>query len=157
MEKDHWQGHTMRRVEWGNRHGKINMHCWSNSAKRWGSTFQNMHFIVRSRLKKTSSDLLGLLQAEKYALKRNLKTQILSHNACRYPLERLQKLHVSFECIIMWQIKRTRVHVSWPRPRCTLAIALVNHFTELYTFLNSLIGFHYLYITTYVETFFKRN
>ena len=40
----------------------------------------------------------------------------------------------------MWQIKKARVHVSWPRPS-TLALALVNHFIELYTFLLALLGF----------------
>ena len=38
----------------------------------------------------------------------------------------------------------------------TLALALVNYFIVV-RFFNSFIGFHYLYITTYVETFLKRN
>ena len=52
--------------------------------------------------KNPSSDLLVLLKAQKYALTRNLKTQVLSLNAYRYPMEKLQKLHELFGCIIMW-------------------------------------------------------
>ena len=51
--------------------------------------------------KNPSSDLLVLLKAQKYALTRNLKTQVLSLNAYRYPMEKLQKLHELFGCIIM--------------------------------------------------------
>ena len=41
----------------------------------------------------------------KYALTRNLKTQVLSVNAYRYPMEKLQKPHELFEV-------RARVHDS---------------------------------------------
>ena len=61
--------------------------------------------------KNPSSDLLALLQAYKYGLTRNPKTQVLSLNAYRYLMEKLQKLHELFGCIIVWQIKRARVHV----------------------------------------------
>ena len=96
-----------------------------------------MRPIVRSKQQKSFQCLAC---SSKYALKRNLKTQVLSLNAYRYLMEKLQKLHELFGCIIMWQIKRARVHVSWSRPS-TLALALVNHFIELYTFLLPLLGF----------------
>ena len=67
--------------------------------------------------KNPSSDLLVLLKAQKYALTRNLKTQVLNLNAYRYPMVRLQKLHELFGCINYVVSKGARVHVSWPRPR----------------------------------------
>ena len=87
-----------------------------------------------------SGDLLALMQAYKNAPTGNLKTQILSLYAYRYPMERLQKLHEPFESITMWQIKRARAHAREYGPgftlekassyRVRLDTALVDHFIE---------------------------
>ena len=57
-----------------------------------------------------SGDLVALMQAYKNAPTRNLKTQILSLYAYRYPMKKLQKLHEPYESITTWQIKRARAH-----------------------------------------------
>ena len=87
-----------------------------------------------------SGDLLALMQAYKNAPTGNLKTQILSLYAYRYPMEKLQKLHEPFESITMWQIKRARAHAREYGPgftlekassyRVRLDTALVDHFIE---------------------------
>jgi len=51
-----------------------------------------------------SGDLVALMQAYKNAPTRNLKTQILSLYAYRYPMKKLQKLHEPYESITTWQI-----------------------------------------------------
>ena len=44
------------------------------------------------------------MQAYKNAPTRNLRTQILSLYAYRYPMKKLQKLHEPYESITTWQI-----------------------------------------------------
>lgn len=55
-------------------------------------------------------DLLAMITAYKNAPTRNLKTQILSIYAYRYPNEKLKRLHEPFERLSDRQIKRAREH-----------------------------------------------
>ena len=85
-----------------------------------------------------SGDWVALMQAYKNAPTRNLKTQILSLYAYRYPMQKLQKLHEPYESITTWQIKRARTHARECGPgllveksssyRVRLDTTLVDHF-----------------------------
>ena len=87
-----------------------------------------------------SGDLVALMQASKNAPPRNLKTQILSLYAYRYPMKKLQKLHESYESITIWQIRRARTHARECGPgllveksssyRVRLDTTLVHHFID---------------------------
>ena len=59
-----------------------------------------------------SNELVVLMQAYKNAHTKNLKTQILSLYAYRYPMKKLQKLHEPYERLTTWQIKRARAHAK---------------------------------------------
>lgn len=85
-------------------------------------------------------DLVVLMTAYKNAGTRNLKRQILSLYAYRYPVKALQKIHESYEILSTWQIKQARLHArsSGPgtlpanekRHRVRLDMAKVDHFVE---------------------------
>jgi len=85
-------------------------------------------------------DLLALIQAYKNAPTKNLKTQILSLYAYRYPIKQLQKLHEPHESITEWQIKKARRHYrecgpgftvqNSPSHRVRLPKALLDHFID---------------------------
>lgn len=87
-----------------------------------------------------SGDLVALMQAYKHAPTKNLKTQILSLYAYRYPLNKLQKMHEPYESITTWQIKRARTHARECGPglaveksssnRVRLDTNLVDHFLD---------------------------
>ena len=71
--------------------------------------------MIRSKEEKTndcpvSEDLVVLMTAYKNASTRNLKRQILSLYAYRYPVCTLQKVHEPFENLSTWQIKQARLH-----------------------------------------------
>ena len=80
------------------------------------------------------------MQAYKNAPTRNLKTQILSLYAYRYPMKKLQKLHEPYESITTWQIKKARTHARECGPgltvekslsyRVRLDTTLVDHFID---------------------------
>ena len=59
-----------------------------------------------------SSDLKALLTAYKNAPTRNIKTQILSIYADRYPAKYLKKIHAPFEKLSDRQIKNARAHAK---------------------------------------------
>ena len=87
-----------------------------------------------------SGDLVALMQAYKNAPTKNLKRQILSIYAYRYPMNKLQKLHEPYESITTWQIKKARAHarecgpgLSVEKPsshRVRLDTTLVDHFVD---------------------------
>ena len=89
----------------------------------------------------TSGNLVALMQAYKNVPTRNLKTQILSLYAYRYPMKKLQKLHEPYESITTWQIKRARAHARECGPgllveksssyRVRLDATLVDHVIDL--------------------------
>lgn len=89
---------------------------------------------------RASADLVALMQAYKNAPTRNLKTQILSLYAYRYPMEKLQKLQEPYESITIWQIRRARAHArkcgpglaieKSPTYHVRLDPALVDHFID---------------------------
>ena len=55
-------------------------------------------------------ELVPLMQANSNATTRNVKTQILSLYAYRYPTKTLQKLHEPHAKLTEWQIKRARAN-----------------------------------------------
>ena len=85
-----------------------------------------------------SGDLVALMQAYKNAPTKNLKRQILSIYAYRYPVKKLQRLHEPYESLTAWQIKRARTHAREFGPgftvekssshRIRLDTNLVDHF-----------------------------
>ena len=85
-----------------------------------------------------SGDLVALMQAYKNAPTKNLKRQILSIYAYRYPVKKLQRLHEPYESLTAWQIKRARAHAREFGPgftvekssshRIRLDTNLVDHF-----------------------------
>lgn len=87
-----------------------------------------------------SGDLVALMQAYKNAPTRNLKAQILSLYAYRYPMKKLQMLHEPYESITTWQIKRARTRAQECGPglsveksscyRVRLNTTLVDHFID---------------------------
>ena len=61
-----------------------------------------------------SDELVGLMTAYKNTSTRNLKRQILSVYAYRYPVHTLKKTHEPFGNLSTWQIKHARFHArSW--------------------------------------------
>lgn len=60
----------------------------------------------------THEDLVPLMQAYSKAPTRNVKTQILSLYAYRYPARTLQRIHEPYERLTEWQIRRARAHAK---------------------------------------------
>ena len=58
----------------------------------------------------TYGDLEPLMQAYSKAPTRNVKTQILSLYAYRYPVRTLQRIHEPYERLSDWQLRRARAH-----------------------------------------------
>ena len=54
--------------------------------------------------------IVPLMQAYSAAKTRNVKTQILSLYAYRYPERMLQRIQEPFAKLTSWQIKRARAH-----------------------------------------------
>jgi hypothetical protein len=87
-----------------------------------------------------SDELVGLMTAYKNASTRNLKRQILSLYAYRYPVHTLKKIHEPFGNLSTWQIKQARFHarscgpgtlpVKEKQRRVRLDMAKVDHFVE---------------------------
>ena len=85
-------------------------------------------------------ELIGLMTAYKNACTRDLKRQILSLYAYRYPMHTLKKIHEPFGNLSTWQIKQARFHarscgpgtipVKEKRHRVRLDMAKVDHFVE---------------------------
>ncbi|KAK3739173.1 hypothetical protein QZH41_006999 [Actinostola sp. cb2023] len=59
-----------------------------------------------------SGELAALMTAYRDAPSRNVKIQILSLYAYRYPAEKLIKLHEPYETLAHWQIKQARKHAK---------------------------------------------
>lgn len=57
------------------------------------------------------------MEAYKNASTKNVKTQILSLYAYRYPVNVLQEMHEPYAKITEWQIKRARAHAKECGPR----------------------------------------
>ena len=55
-------------------------------------------------------ELIPLIQAYSNATTRNVKTQILSLYAYRYPVKKIQKIHEPYAKLTEWQIRRARAH-----------------------------------------------
>ena len=87
-----------------------------------------------------SDELVGLMTAYKNVSTRNLKRQILSLYAYRYPVHTLKKIHEPFGNLSTWQIKQARFHarscgpgtlpVKEKQRRVRLDMAKVDHFVE---------------------------
>ena len=60
--------------------------------------------------KADNEDFVPLMQAYHAAKTRNVKTQILSLYAYRYPARTLHRIHEPFAKLTSWQIKRARAH-----------------------------------------------
>ena len=88
----------------------------------------------------TYRDLVPLMQAYSKAPTRNVKTQILSLYAYRYPVRTLQRIHEPYERLSDWQIRRARAHAKERGPgllvektsfhRVRLARVKLDHFTD---------------------------
>ena len=87
-----------------------------------------------------SDDLVVLMTAYKNAKTRNLKRQILSLYAYRYPTSMLQKIHQPYGKLSKWEIKQARAHAKLHGPgtipevkqkhRVRLDMGKVDHFVE---------------------------
>lgn len=88
-----------------------------------------------------SSELTGLIAAYKYAPTKNLKTQILSLYAHRYPADKLIKIHkTSGQSVTEWEIRKARAHANThgpgapvektPQHRVRMDTAKADHFLE---------------------------
>ena len=86
------------------------------------------------------AELVPLMQAYSNATTRNVKTQILSLYAYRYPVKTLQKIHEPYAKLTEWQIKRARAHArecgpgslieTSPSHRVRLPPAKLDHFLD---------------------------
>lgn len=85
-------------------------------------------------------DLVVLMTAYTNAKTKNLKRQILSLYAYRYPMSMLQKLHQPYGKLSTWEIKQARSHANLNGPgttpevttnhRVRLDMSKVDHFVE---------------------------
>ena len=85
-------------------------------------------------------DLVVLMTAYKHAKTKNLKKQILSLYAYRYPISMLQKIHQPYGKLSTWEIKQARSHANLSGPgtipevttkhRVRLDMSKVDHFVE---------------------------
>lgn len=85
-------------------------------------------------------DLVVLMTAYKNAKTKNLKRQILSLYAYRYPMSMLQKIHQPYGKLSTWEIKQARSHANLSGPgttpevttkhRVRLDMSKVDHFVE---------------------------
>ena len=85
-------------------------------------------------------DLVVLMTAYKNAKTKNLKRQILSLYAYRYPMSMLQKIHQPYGKLSTWEIKEARSHANLSGPGTTLEVTTkhcvrldmskVDHFVE---------------------------
>jgi hypothetical protein len=85
-------------------------------------------------------DLVVLMTAYKNAKTKNLKRQILSLYAYRYPTSVLQKIHQPYGKLSTWEIKQARSHANLSGPgttpevttkhRVRLDMSKVDHFVE---------------------------
>ena len=85
-------------------------------------------------------DLVVLMTAYKNAKTRNLKKQILSLYAQRYPMTKLKKIHQPYGSLSTWEIKQARSHAKMHGPgtipeiktkhRVRLDMGKVDHFVE---------------------------
>jgi hypothetical protein len=88
----------------------------------------------------TYGDLVPLMQAYSKAPTRNVKTQILSLYAYRYPVRTLQRIHEPYERLTEWQLRRARAHAKERGPgllvekssfhRVRLPRAKLDHFID---------------------------
>ena len=86
------------------------------------------------------NDLVVLMTAYKNAKTKNLKRQILSLYAHRYPMSMLQKIHQPYGKLSTWEIKQARSHANLSGPgttpevttkhRVRLDMSKVDHFVE---------------------------
>ena len=85
-------------------------------------------------------DLVVLMTADENAKTKNLKRQILSLYADRYPMNMLKTIHQPYGKLSTWEIKQARSHANFRGPgtapevttkhRVRLDMSKVNHFVE---------------------------
>lgn len=85
-------------------------------------------------------ELVPLMQAYSNATTRNVKTQILSLYAYRYPVKTLQRIHEPYAKLTDWQIRQARAHArecgpgslveTSPSHRVRLPPAKLDHFID---------------------------
>jgi hypothetical protein len=101
---------------------------------------QLFHSCLRLDRGTDFQELVPFMQAYKNAVTKNVKTQILSLYAYRYPVKMLQKMHEPYAKLTEWQIKRARAHAKEcgpgsaieksPSHRVRLPAAKVDHFVD---------------------------
>jgi len=80
--------------------------------------FQSLKFSKEERIDRLArDDLMILMTAYKNATSKNLKKQILSLYAFRYPVKTLQAIHSPYGILSNWQIKQARSHTKTHGPR----------------------------------------
>ena len=81
------------------------------------------HFTQREKFEGSPpGDLVVLMTAYKNAKTKNLKRQILSLYAYRYPMSMLQKIHQPYGKLSTWEIKQARSHANLSGPGTTPAV-----------------------------------
>ncbi|XP_044169957.1 uncharacterized protein LOC122954017 [Acropora millepora] len=73
------------------------------------------------------NDLVVLMTAYKNAKNKNLKRQILSLYAYRYPMSMLQKIHQPYGKLSTWEIKQARSHGNLNDPGTTPEVTTKHH------------------------------
>ena len=103
--------------------------------------FESMMSVQRELFDGSApNDLVVLMTAYKNAKTRNLKKQILSLYAHRYPMTKLQKIHQPYGSLPTWEIKQARSHAKMhgsgtipkikTKHRVRLDMGKVDHFVE---------------------------
>ena len=103
--------------------------------------FESMMSVQRELFDGSApDDLVVLMTAYKNAKTRNLKKQILSLYAQRYPMTKLKKIHQPYGSLSTWEIKQARSHAKMHGPgtipeiktkhRVRLDMGKVDHFVE---------------------------
>lgn len=115
--------------------------CKAIAPESGDKLFESLEFSKEERIDRPArDDLVILMTAYKNATSKNLKKQILSLYAFRYPAKTLQAVHLPYGKLSNWQIKQARSHakihgpgtvpVSEKKHRVRLDMAKVDHFVE---------------------------
>lgn len=115
--------------------------CKAIAPESGDKLFESLEFSKEERIDRPPrDDLVILMTAYKNASSKNLKKQILSLYAFRYPAKTLQAIHSPYGKLSNWQIKQARSHakiygpgtvpVSEKKHRVRLDMKKVDHFVE---------------------------
>ena len=114
--------------------------CKAVAPKSGNKLFESLGFSKEERIDRPARDDLVILMTYKNATSKNLKKQILSPYAFRYPAKTLQEIHSPSGKLSNWQIKQARSHakihgpgtvpVSEKKHRVRLDMEKVDHFVE---------------------------